>query len=150
MTLARLVPYALFSLLAIASGSPIRGQVINSAQAITAGWPCAKDYLAERAHPPEPILLASAEILTLVVRSFPLDPPCCSSGINIKGEVEIDILIGRKGKLACSRAASGNPLAMASAIASLSKWRFRPYYRDGAPRVVVGRAVLRYDFTRQQ
>jgi hypothetical protein len=121
-------------------------QVGSDSSPDIASWSCAKGYFSRKGHSSEAVFLTSSEILKRVVRSTPLEPPCCSLGLSIKGEVEVDVLINPKGRVVCSQAVTGNALALSSAITSLPKWRFRPYDIEGRQRDVIGRLALPYDF----
>lgn len=112
-------------------------------------WPCAKDFVAKEGSSAVVMHRNSKEIMKSVERSSPLEAPCCSRGISIKGNVTVSVLIDQKGNLQCAKGETGNPIAVASAIASLPKWHFRPYHKNGLTMIVVGQLILRYDFSKE-
>src|SRR6185503_221513 len=59
---------------------------------------------------------------------------------------QIEVVIDWEGRLRCARAVSGNPIAMASAVQSLSTWRFKPYRMRGRPATVIGFISLPFHF----
>lgn len=111
-----------------------------------ANWSCATEYLIHGGRS-DPLAYRDSEQILKSVASFrALQIPCCYSKLNIAGEVRIEVVIDRDGRLQCARAVAGNPLAMQSAIQSLPAWRFRPYRMRGRRATVIGFIALPFHF----
>jgi hypothetical protein len=113
------------------------------------GWTCATDYLKSQRKEVPVAYRNSEQIGKSVEHSAPLDIPCCTQNLNIKGEIKIDILIDQHGNLECARGVAGNPIAIASAVASLPKWHFRIYRKAAQAAIVIGQLIIPYDFTKK-
>jgi hypothetical protein len=73
-----------------------------------------------------------------------LQPSGLGKGLNLAGTVVVEVRFGPDGKVACSRARSGHPIAISAAMEALPKWTFKPVASTGAPKAGCGRLTIKY------
>jgi TonB family protein len=74
--------------------------------------------------------------------------PAMARQARIEGQVLVDILVDRKGKVACARLIVGHPLLAGSAIDAAKDWTFRPMKQNG--KVVSFYGHLHFQFSTEQ
>src|ERR1700694_2077183 len=68
------------------------------------------------------VCLGSKEMRARVDHIEPLQPSGLGTGLNLSGAVVVDVRFEADGKVSCSRAQSGNPIAISAALVALPKW----------------------------
>jgi hypothetical protein len=74
----------------------------------------------------------------------PLQPSGLGKGLNLAGTVVVEIRFGPDGKVTCSRAKSGHPIAISAAMGAIPKWTFKPVVSTGASKAGCGRVTIKY------
>ena len=74
--------------------------------------------------------------------------PTMARQARIEGQVLVDILVDRKGQVACARLIVGHPLLAGSAINAAKDWTFRPMEQNGKRVSFYGH--LRFRFSTEQ
>lgn len=110
-------------------------------------WPCIKGKNILRDNRGRPVWLTSSELFERVIDKQPLKIPALLGKNKLKGDVTIQVLIDKDGKIECCRGVKGNPLAISSAMESVPKWVFNPYTVNGEPKPVLGILTIPYDFS---
>ncbi len=110
------------------------------------GWSCVKgkDYL--RDNQGRPVWLNSSALLERVIDKQPVKRPALLGKNNLQGDVIVQVLINKDGKVECARGVKGHPLAISSAIDSVPKWVFKPYAVNNEPKSILGILTIAYDF----
>lgn len=95
-------------------------------------------------HPVDIVCLSPQEMRAQVDHIEPLQPSGLGKGLNISGSVVLQVRFEPGGKVACARAKSGHPIAIAAAIEAIRKWTFKPLTssREGKPGC--GRITIKY------
>ena len=78
----------------------------------------------------------------VVERVAPDWPP--EPGMNVAGNVVMQIALDSSGKLTSARAVSGHPLKRAAALSAVRRWTFRPMLKGGRPRAVTGYVTVHF------
>jgi hypothetical protein len=91
--------------------------------------------------------LSSKEIRSRLRHTQPIDPPCCSGTLDLKGTVILDISVSANGDTTCVELISGHPLILTSAIHSVSGWRFEPYSTRGQREPFHGKLAIKFHAT---
>lgn len=94
-----------------------------------------------------PVWLASDDLMRRVVKKVGLTFPMLGRG-HFRGEVRVDIRIDARGSVAYACAISGHPIAIASAMAAIPGWKFKPFIQAGKPMPVLGHLTIPYDVER--
>ena len=94
----------------------------------------------------KPLLLNSGRVHRLIVTKTSITPPGTLGHTNLKGSVTVSILLDEKGKILCIRALRGHPIAQNSVVASIYKWKFKPYKYKSKSVPVAGVLTVNYDF----
>jgi TonB family protein len=115
--------------------------------------PPSEDDLEEPPPPPPPVeppppavpKRISGGVLNGKAISLPKPAyPAAAAAINVKGSVNVAVVISKTGKVISASAVSGHPLLRASAVAAARKAEFPPTLLSGQPVEVSG--VLVYNF----
>ena len=91
--------------------------------------------------------LTSKEIRSRLRHTEPIDPPCCSGTLDLKGTVILDISVSADGDISCVEQISGHPLILTSVIHSVSGWRFKPYSTQGQRVPFHGKLAIKFHAT---
>lgn len=110
-------------------------------------WPCAQKALSASDEHGVSTWLGSEDLMRRVVKKSDLTFPMLGHG-HLRGEVVLDLLIDEQGHVACARAISGHPIAIASAMASIQTWRFKPFVQRNKGIAVFGHLTIPYDVSR--
>jgi outer membrane biosynthesis protein TonB len=89
---------------------------------------------------------SSSELMERLIDEHPVERPDVLGKNNLRGFVTIQVVIGKEGKVICSRGVKGNPIGIASAIRSLRGWTFKPYVLNGKRKSIVGSLVIPFNF----
>jgi len=73
-----------------------------------------------------------------------LQPSGLGHGLNLNGTVVLDIRFDAEGKVVCSRARSGHPIAISAAMHAIPKWSFKPVRSNGTTRGGCGPITIKY------
>jgi len=90
------------------------------------------------------VCLSAKEMRSHVDHIEPLQPSGLGKGLNLAGTVVVEIRFGADGKVQCSRAKSGHPIAISAAMEAIPKWTFKPVVSSGAPKAGCGRLTIKY------
>lgn len=93
------------------------------------------------------IWLSSDDLMRRVIQKSYLSFPMLDGGC-LHGEVRLNLLIDAEGKVACAQVVSGHPIAIASAMATIRDWRFKPLVRKDKGIPVFGHLTIPYDVSR--
>lgn len=85
------------------------------------------------------------KVKLMVQKTKPILPPCCAEMLHLVGTVVLAIAVDTDGNVTCLRVVSANPLIAASALNSISKWKFKPYVSDGRKKNFCGRIAVQYE-----
>ena len=94
-----------------------------------------------------PVWLTSDDLMRRVIKKAGLIFPMLGHG-HLRGVVRVDVRIDARGSVACAHAISGHPIAIASAMAAIQDWKFKPFIQDGKPMPVHGHLTISYDVAR--
>jgi len=89
--------------------------------------------------------LSSKPFKALLVKTEPIQSPCCAKMLHIKGTLVLSIAVGTDGEVTCVTYVSGHPLLIGVALDSVKHWNFRPYVAKGRKKNFCGRLTLRLD-----
>jgi len=70
--------------------------------------------------------------------------PKVAKAAHVQGDVVLDILIDKEGKVSDLKVVSGHPLLIQSAMDAVRQWRYRPYIIGGEPVAVDGRVTVKF------
>jgi protein TonB len=70
--------------------------------------------------------------------------PLVARNAGVQGEVILEAVIGKDGRIENLHALSGHPFLIQAAIAAVQKWRYRPYMLNGKPVEVETRITVRF------
>jgi hypothetical protein len=104
--------------------------------------PCCNCESASRSA--DAICLSPDQIRGLVRHIEPLRPSGLDKKLKLIGTLIIEVGLDADGKVECTRAMDGNPIAMSAAMLALPKWTFKPFVQGGKPRSSCGRLQIRY------
>jgi outer membrane biosynthesis protein TonB len=90
------------------------------------------------------ICLSAKEMRAHVDHIEQLRPSGLGQNINLAGTVIVEIRFGPDGKVACARAKSGHPIAIAAAMKAVPKWTFKPPVFKGSARPGCGQITIKY------
>jgi hypothetical protein len=74
----------------------------------------------------------------------PLNPSGLDKGLNLSGSVVMEMRYGIDGKVACARAKSGHPIAIAATMDAIRKWTFKPVLSHGTEKGGCGTITIKY------
>lgn len=94
-----------------------------------------------------PVWLTSDDLMRRVIEKSELTFPMLGHG-HLRGAVKIDVRIDARGSVACAHAIDGHPIAIASAMAAIREWKFKPFIQSGKPVPVLGHLTISYDVAR--
>lgn len=103
-----------------------------------------------RGHNKEPddvVCLSEAEMRSHLVRIEPLQMPAYGNQLKMRGVLEMEIRFEADGKVICVRGISGSPLAIASAMEAVPRWRFKGVEMGRKLRGGCGRIHIKYSFS---
>lgn len=90
---------------------------------------CGSDR-SDKKRPDEVVCLRPEEMSARVDHIEPLRLSGPGKGLNISGNVVLEVRFDLTGKVACARANSGHPIAIAAAMEAIKRWTFRPLTAD--------------------
>ena len=105
---------------------------------------CKCDLRASAVQPRDVICLGTKEMSSQVDHIEPLKPSGLGKGLNLSGTVVVEVRFDADGKVVCSRAKSGHPIAIAAAIEAIPKWTFKPLTSNGVAKAGCGRIPIKY------
>jgi len=74
----------------------------------------------------------------------PLKPSGLEKGLHLAGIILVEMRFDASGKVACARAKSGHPIAIAAAMEAVRKWTFKPVVSDGTAKGGCGIITIKY------
>ena len=74
----------------------------------------------------------------------PLKPSGLEKGLNLSGIVVMEIRFEISGRVECTCAKSGHPIAISAAMEAVPKWTFKPLVSNGVPKAGCGRITIKY------
>lgn len=110
----------------------------------TSAWDCPGDRSTALDDQGRRIWLHTDELMQRVVKKTNLTFPMLDGG-HLRGTVELDVLIDATGNLECVQAVSGNPIAIASAMAAIQNWKFEAFVLWNKRLPVLGHLSIPYD-----
>lgn len=138
---------ALFLVLFVLNGGePVFASQVRHGLRSLRDWPCVKSKHFLRDSRGNPVWLTSSQLVERAINRQSPERPALLGKNSLHGEVTVQVLIGKDGRIECVRGVRGNPLAISSAVYSTPKWTFKPYLVDGEPRSVLGLLTVSYDF----
>ena len=78
------------------------------------------------------------------VEHLEMEPDRMGDYVNMSGTAVFKLLFGADGRVVCAKVVSGNPLATAFLLGTVSKWRFKPYRRNGIAQPACGRLRVKF------
>ena len=66
--------------------------------------------------------------------------------VNVKGVALFEVTVGNDGRLLCLQALSGHALAITHLTEASSRWKFKPYLKNGIAQQFCGRLRLNFSF----
>lgn len=90
------------------------------------------------------ICLSPKEMRSRVDHIEPLRPSGLGTGVNLVGEIVMEVRFGTDGKVACARARSGHPIAISAAMEAIQDWTFKPLRLNGVSKTGCGRVTINY------
>lgn len=142
----RLFAVALVFLLSLLVEQSAFSQATVPDKSTDKNWSCLKRKDLLRDKQGRPVWLTSEELMDRVIEREPIERPGPLGKNNLRGIVNIRILINKHGKVICAQGVSGHPMAIGPAIHSLRKWTFKAFRVSGERKSVVGVVNLPYDF----
>jgi TonB family protein len=106
--------------------------------------PCCTCDTSGPERPDDVVCLNAKEMRGRVDHVEPLKPSGLDKGLNLRGTVALEIRFDASGKLACARAKSGHPIAIAAAMDAVRRWTFRPLMSNGAAKGGCGPITIKY------
>ena len=106
--------------------------------------PCCKCERGASGQSGDVICLDAKEMRGHVDHIEPLQPSGLGKGLNLAGTLVLEVRFGPDGKVSCSRAKSGHPIAISAAMQAIPKWTFKPVASTGAPKAGCGRLTIKY------
>jgi TonB family protein len=110
-------------------------------------WECAEKYPQASDERGTPIWLSSESLMRRLIEKSDLSFPMLGHG-HLHGDVKLELLIDERGNVACVRAVGGHPIAISSAMAAVSTWKFRPFTKHDKRMPVLGHLFVPYDVDR--
>lgn len=77
-----------------------------------------------------------------VLQRAPLHYPAIAKAAHVEGTVVLEVEVGTDGSVISTKTVSGPPMLIQAAVDSVTKWKFRPFARNGAPIAAKGRLSL--------
>jgi hypothetical protein len=90
------------------------------------------------------ICLSAKEMRKHVDHVESLQPSGLGKGLNLSGILVLEVRFEADGKVACSRAVSGHPIAISAAMEAIPKWIFKPLVRNGVAKAGCGHITIKY------
>ena len=90
------------------------------------------------------ICLSAKKMRDHVEHIGPLRLSGLGKGLNLAGIVVVEIRFEPSGTVACARAKSGHPIAVAAAMEAAPKWTFKPLISNGVAKTGCGRITIKY------
>lgn len=107
--------------------------------------PCCKcESGASSGRSGDAICISAKEMRDHVDHIEPLKPSGLGKGLNLAGTLVIELRFEPDGKVTCSRARSGHPIAISAAMEVVPKWTFRPLISNGVAKAACGRITIKY------
>ena len=105
---------------------------------------CKCDPRASAVQPRDVICLGAKRMRGQVDHIEPLKLSGLGKGLNLSGTVLVEVRFDGDGRVVCSRAKSGHPIAIAAVIEAIPKWRFKPLTPNGVAKAGCGRITIKY------
>ena len=80
----------------------------------------------------------------LLIRDVKPLYPRLAQAAGVQGEVVLQAVIGKDGRIENLHALSGNPLLVKAALDAVQQWRYRPYLLNGQPVEVETQITVRF------
>ncbi len=104
--------------------------------------PCCNCEASERSQ--GMVCLNAKEMHDHVDHMEPLKPSGLDKGLNLAGIVVVEMRFDARGNVACARAKSGHPIAIAAAMVAVQKWTFKPVVSGGVAQGGCGPITIKY------
>jgi protein TonB len=98
--------------------------------------------------PNRPLIVSNLSEGRIIRRVTPTYPTIAKAA-GIQGEVVLEAVISRAGRIENLRAVSGHPMLVRAAEAAVSQWQFRPYILNGAPIEVMTQITVAFRLNRE-
>jgi TonB family protein len=79
----------------------------------------------------EPVKLPTESAMALVTRKVMPAYPAAAKQFGIHGELDLEVVVGKKGEVTEAKVLSGNPMFANVCLAAAREWKFTPLVRDG-------------------
>lgn len=90
------------------------------------------------------VCLSTKEMRDHVDHIEPLKPSGLDKGLNLAGNVVMEVRFDASGKVACAHAKSGHPIAISAAMEAIKKWTFKPVESSGVANSGCGLISIKY------
>jgi protein TonB len=80
----------------------------------------------------------------MLIRQIKPQYPPLARQARIQGQVILQAVIGKDGKVQNLHLISGHPMLVPAAMEAVKQWRYRPYYLNGAPVEVDTQIVVNF------
>ena len=97
------------------------------------------------ARPTKPISLSTGVSEGLLIHQVKPAYPPIAIAAHVQGEVILQAVIGKDGRIQNSHVISGHPMLINAAVSAVQQWRYRPYLLNGEP--VEVETQIRVNFT---
>jgi periplasmic protein TonB len=95
----------------------------------------------------KPLIISSLSEGRIIRKVLPIYP-VPARNIGIQGQVVLEAVISRAGRIENLRLVSGHPMLVRAAEAAVSQWQFRPYILNGAPIEVMTQITVDFKLNR--
>ena len=89
------------------------------------------------------VCLTDEQVLNYL-RHVEMQPDRMGNHTNVKGVAVFRITFDKQGRVDCAETVSGHPIAASLLNASMRRWRFKRFLRNGIPVRACGRLTLRF------
>jgi periplasmic protein TonB len=93
---------------------------------------------------PQRVRVASGVANSLLLHSVEPRYPEEARRQHLHGDVRLEILIDKEGKVASVKTLSGEPILVDAAIKAVKQWRYRPYLLNGDPVEVESTVTIKF------
>ena len=94
--------------------------------------------------PPPPTAVSGGVIEGYLVKQVQPVYPHVAQTIGVQGDVILQAMIDREGRIEQLQAVSGHPMLVAAALDAVRQWRYRPYRLNGEPVEVETQITVRF------
>lgn len=103
---------------------------------------CAQDFVSAPMAPPP--LIDSKQAVRLVMAQSPPEYPLVAKANYIAGQVQVELTVNGKGKVASVHVLEGNAILAASALNAARRWSYHPLATPSGPSGFVTRVKLKF------